>query len=282
LLAGQSYSWNVAACNVGSCSGYNGQWWRFRTAQTPLQQASGAGTSWVVNPDCGGTPLGGWLTQPAGWTVAAPTQNAPYTCTATSSPLTLDFRAACSGAACAILRLDYQLVHNVVSSTGYDQYSQPSACQIDNGSSITVSWLGTTLLSYQLPTSSLCTAGGFVERDVVLPATAGATGQLVFALTGAPNSQGAAHYPALAVVDRLDGPTAKGVPAVGLAAEPRFPRQLAASAGAGVDTVTGALTLAASDLAVPGWRAASASAAPAARAACCRRGRRRRWAPAGA
>ncbi len=241
LLGDQPYYWNVEACNgAGSCSGYANSWWSFTTAAPALAHASGAGTAWVVNPDFGGTPqsYGG---SPVGWSGApsGPPPNYQYWTTA----LTLDFSGTCAGGgSCSSFRVGYQLIDYVQNG-------------VNNGSALQVKWYNSqtgvfTQVFYDSrpgPTP----AGTWVEAEVQVPSSLGSPGQLGLVVIGASSDSGV-HYPAVAYADRLDGPTARGVPAIGVASEPRFPKALSAGAGAGVDTVTGAQTLSATDISVPG------------------------------
>ncbi|HLZ73015.1 MAG TPA: DUF6531 domain-containing protein [Dehalococcoidia bacterium] len=241
LLPGQSYSWNVQACNgAGACAGYSATWWSFTSPLPALATASGAGVSWIVNPDFGGTPqsYGG---APIGWSVgpSGPPPNYQYWSTA----LSLDFSGACSGGgSCSSFRLGYELIDNLQAG-------------VNNGSAVQVKWYnsqtGVYTQIYYDSRPGPTPGNTWVEADVQVPSSLGAPGQIGVVLIGADSDTGV-HYPSAAYLDRADGPTATGVPAAGLAAAPRFPKALSAAAGAGVDTVTGALNLTATDLSVPG------------------------------
>jgi len=241
LLGGQSYSWNVQACNGGgACSPYSNTWWSFTSSLGPLANPSGAGVSWIVNPDFGGSAQSNGGT-PVGWSVgpSGPPPNYQYW----STPLTLDFTGACSGGgSCSSFRIGYQLIDNVQNG-------------VNNGSALQLKWYNPQSNTYTQvfydsrpgPTP----ANTWVEAEVQVPSSLGSPGQLGLVVIGA-NSDSGVHYPSVAYADRLDGPSARGIPAVGVAAAPRFPKALSTATGAGVDSVSGAFDLAATDISVPG------------------------------
>jgi len=270
LLYGQNYEWNVSACNGAACSGYAGSWFQFTTQPQPAVTASGATPGTVYNPDFGGTPLTSWGQTPAGWTVTAPTPSAPSTWSVTSSSLTLDFPSTGGtvggvpqSQSYALFRIGYLLAHTPGNGNTCWIGVPPTyySCAYDTGSQISVSWVASTCCSGstpvfadQAPGSTLNTqAGTWTEQAFAVPAAAGATGQIVVTLIGNPpvdNGQ-TTVMPSLAYVERLDAPAGRGTPHLGLSAEPRFPKAVAATEGAGVDIATGAFTTAVTDLALP-------------------------------
>jgi RHS repeat-associated protein len=63
LYYGQSYQWNVTACNGDACSSYAPSWFTFTTMVQPAATASGAAQTAVVNGDfagASGTTVPGW------------------------------------------------------------------------------------------------------------------------------------------------------------------------------------------------------------------------------
>ncbi len=268
LNYGQTYEWNVSACNGLACSGYNSTWFSFTTQPLPPITSSGAvpGAGTVYDPDFGGTPMSNWGQTAAGWTVTAPTQQAPSTWSLTSAALALDFPS--SGGTVggvqqtqsyALFRIGYQLNHNTSSNTCWTGIPPTYyGCAYDNGSQISVSWLGpytvTQVFADAVPGGSLNTQPNtWTEQYFAVPQSAGASGQLQITLIGNPATDNGQHtaYPSLAYVERLDTSSGRGIPHLGLSAEPRFPKAVAASVGAGVDAATGAFTMQVTDLALP-------------------------------
>ncbi len=227
LLYGQTYQWNVNACNGSDCSGFNPTWFSFTVKAQPAATASGAIPTYVPNGDFTGNPTVSG-TVPA-WTGTATltttTAGATYVAaiaSLTSSPFALDYASTGS--------LDWFRI-------GY---------RLSSGSSLSVAFNNGTS-STTVFTSS--TGGGdpantWLEKLFSIPNTAGSSGTLV--LTGT------SPYPDVAYVERADGPSARGVPRLGITLGREFPFPASATSPSGVDLVTGAYQTTQTDLALSG------------------------------
>ncbi len=230
LVPGQQYFWNVQACNgTGACSGYSSTWWSFVSGLPALATASGAGSEWVVNPDFGGSPPTTWTNPPLGWVGIPNTQQAPGTWGLQSAYATsLAFPSTCSGGgSCANFRVGYILPNSL---SGFVVFWIPTSTQQAVAVYYDPGNLGTPLNTW-------------FEATFSVPSSLGTSGWFDFTLT---------NGALVAYLDQTDAQSARGVPRVGVTSEPRFPKAISAAAGAGVDTVTGALNLTATDLSVPG------------------------------
>ncbi|MGI8552352.1 MAG: RHS repeat-associated core domain-containing protein, partial [Dehalococcoidia bacterium] len=86
--------------------------------------------------------------------------------------------------------------------------------------------------------------GAWLEQLFSVPASAGASGSLT--LTGT------SPYPDIAYVERLDPPTGRGIPRLGITRNGEFPIPASATGGLGVDMASGAFLLSSTDLVLPG------------------------------
>jgi RHS repeat-associated protein len=94
----------------------------------------------------------------------------------------------------------------------------------------------------QTQVASYTGTGAWVESTFQVPPSAGSTGQLTLTCSVC----------SIGYIERLDGPAAHGGPGLGLNGDPRFPKNVGAVVGGGVDVTTGAFDYAQTDLALPG------------------------------
>ncbi len=230
LLYGQTYQWNVTACNGPDCSGFNPTWFSFTVQSQPAATASGAIPSYVPNGDFSGTPT-------VSGTVPAWSGSATLTTTAAGAT----YVAAIASLTSSSFALDY-------ASTGSVDWFR-IGYRLSSGSGLSVAFNnGTTSTTvFTSSTGAGDPAGTWLEQLSSIPNTAGASGTLV--LTGA------SPYPDLAYVERADGPSARGVPRLGITLGREFPFPASATSPGGVDLVSGAYQTTQTDLALSGLSA---------------------------
>lgn len=220
LFYGRTYYWNVVACNGTTCSGYNPTWASFTVQSQPAATASGAIPAYVVNGDFSGTPASG--TTPPGWTGTSSAYNGQYVPgvqSLTSTAFTLDYPSLFSK---SWFRIGYRL---------------------PTGGNITVKYGTTTVLNRSVTGGD--PANTWQERLFSVPSSAGSGNSLVISSTVSP-------YADVAYVERLDGPSARGVPRNGMTRNSMTPFPGSATIGKGVDAATGAFMTGGTDLALPG------------------------------
>jgi YD repeat-containing protein len=227
LFYGQTYYWNVNACNGQACAGYNSVWFAFTTQAQPAVTLSGAAQMDVVNGDFSGpqVPDIAGFPEPAGWNnnfaghVGAPhlqlTQNSNgfnvlcNVISISSMPLALDYPSGGK----AWFRMAYQQ---------------------SGGASAQVSFNGTLLYS--------STTMGWQEAVFAVPSSAGSSGSFTISRSDSTMCVG--------YLERLDGPAAKTGPHLG--GDGRLPKALGSIDGGGADATTGAYVAGHTDLALPG------------------------------